>query len=373
MNELATFPLSETATDPATAQHAIQTLPVLVLFPHNRCNCRCVMCDIWRIRQARELTVRDLEPHLASLRALKVRWVVFSGGEPQMHSDLAALSRMFRAEGIRISLLTAGLLLEPHSGSVAETIDDVIVSLDGPREIHDQIRRVPGAYRRLERGVAAVRERRPEVQIRARTTVQKLNHASLRRTVEAAKKLQLNSISFLAADVTSPAFNRSEGWSQDRQNTVALNSEEVKALDDEIERLISELSQEIASGFVVESAEKLRRIVLHFRAHLGQCPPVAPRCNAPWVSSVIEADGTVRPCFFHSSLGNIHEKPLMEILNGDEAIRFRRQLDIATDPICQRCVCSLHLEANLEATPDSADEVRSFASDGDRWEQQQQI
>ncbi|HEV2246069.1 MAG TPA: radical SAM protein, partial [Terriglobia bacterium] len=44
--------------------HLIRDLPILILFPHNRCNCRCVMCDIWKIRQVREITAEDLKPHL---------------------------------------------------------------------------------------------------------------------------------------------------------------------------------------------------------------------------------------------------------------------------------------------------------------------
>ncbi|MEO5998836.1 MAG: SPASM domain-containing protein [Chitinophagaceae bacterium] len=28
------------------------------------------------------------------------------------------------------------------------------------------------------------------------------------------------------------------------------------------------------------------------------------KCNAPWVSTVIEADGTVTPCFFHEAIRN---------------------------------------------------------------------
>jgi radical SAM protein with 4Fe4S-binding SPASM domain len=61
------------------------------------------------------------------------------------------------------------------------------------------------------------------------------------------------------------------------------------------------------------------------------------------VSTVVEADGTVRPCFFHPPLGNINEKPLEAILNSNEAIQFRKQLDVSSDPICQRCVCSLNM------------------------------
>lgn len=289
--------------------------------------------------------MEDLQPHIESFRKLRVRWVVFSGGEPQMHSDLAALCRLLRPEGIRLTLLTAGLLLEAHAPSIAETIDDVIVSVDGPPEIHDQIRRVQKAFDRLERGVVALRKRRPEMVIRGRSTVQKTNCAHLRGTVAAARQLGLNSISFLAADVTSEAFNRPGGWPVTRQSAVALGPEEIALLEREIEFLIQQHSDDIASGFVVESAEKLRRIVRHFRVQLGELAPLAPSCNAPWVSAVIEADGAVRPCFFHRPLGNIHEKPLIEILNGDTAVDFRRQLDIANNPVCQKCVCALQLQS----------------------------
>src|SRR5579863_10361794 len=102
--------------------HLIRSLPILVLFPHNRCNCRCIMCDIWKIQQVREITPRDLDAQLESLRDLGVRWVVFSGGEPQLNRELATLSEMLRAEGIRVTLLTAGLLLERHARSVAAMV-----------------------------------------------------------------------------------------------------------------------------------------------------------------------------------------------------------------------------------------------------------
>jgi Fe-coproporphyrin III synthase len=240
-------------------------------------------------------------------------------------------------------MLTAGLLLESHAESIAATIDDVIVSLDGPPAVHDHIRRVPHAFERITAGVAALRKIRPDMQVGARCTVQKVNHLSLREVIQSAKEIGLNSISFLAADLTSEAFNRPQGWTPEHQDRVALNAEEVEDLDAEIERLIGERSSDLDSGFVAESASKLRRIVLHFRAYLGQTQDVAPRCNAPWVSAVIEASGEVRPCFFHPSLGNIHNHTLREIVNGPEALKFRANLDVATNPICRRCVCSLHI------------------------------
>jgi MoaA/NifB/PqqE/SkfB family radical SAM enzyme len=323
--------------------HLIRTMPVVVISPHNQCNCRCVMCDIWRIRQPQEIAPTLLERQLAIFRELGVRWVVFTGGEPQLNRQLSSLAQMLRAEGIRVTMLTAGLLLESHAESIAANIDDVIVSLDGPPMVHDEIRRVSDNFKRIESGTAALRAFRPKMTVRARCTVQKANHRSLCEVVKSAKELRLDSISFLAADLTSEAFNRREGWLSERQERVALTAAEVDGLEAEIERLIDEHRLDLESGFVLESAEKLRRIVLHFRAHLGQAPHVAPTCNAPWVSSVIEASGEVRPCFFHPSLGNIHDQTLRQIVNGPEALRFRANLDVATNPVCRRCVCSLHI------------------------------
>ena len=88
---------------------------------------------------------------------------------------------------------------------------------------------------------------------------------------------------------------------------------------------------------------KLRRIAQYFAALNGDGAFPRTICNAPWVSTVVEADGTVRPCFFHRALGNLREQPLETILNSPEAIAFRRGLDVRGDPICRRCVCTLKL------------------------------
>ena len=39
----------------------LDRLPILILYPHNRCNCRCVMCDIWKTDQVKEISAIDLD------------------------------------------------------------------------------------------------------------------------------------------------------------------------------------------------------------------------------------------------------------------------------------------------------------------------
>jgi Fe-coproporphyrin III synthase len=329
-------------THPQRFSHHIDSLPVVVLSPHNQCNCRCVMCDIWKIREPKEITPALLATQRDSFRKLGVQWVVLSGGEPQRNSQLCTLARMLHDLGIRVTLLTAGTLLSAEAELLSAAIDDVIVSLDGPASVHDRIRRIPRAFELLIDGVHALRRFRPEIVVRARCTVQRENHTWLRATVQAAKDHGLNSISFLAVDAVSDAFNHPHGWTQPKSDSVTLDAIQVEALAKEMEDLINEYGTDLNSGFVVETPGKLRRIVQQFRVYLGQAQPEAPRCNAPWVSAVVSADGEVRPCFFHPAYGNINDHTLEEIVNSPQARQFREELDIANNPVCQRCVCSLH-------------------------------
>jgi MoaA/NifB/PqqE/SkfB family radical SAM enzyme len=310
---------------------------ILVLEPHNRCNCRCVMCDIWKRTDAREISETELARHVDDIVALGVEQVVFTGGEPLMHSDLFRLAAPLRARGMQITLLSTGLLLARDAGRVVESIDEVIVSLDGPRQVHDEIRRVPGAFDRLADGVDALHRLAAEFPVSARCTVQASNAGHLRDTVAAARSVGLRSISFLAADLDSFAFDRPIVWPDKRKAAIAP---ELAALEHEIEDLIADYP---ADGFILESPAKLRRIAAHFRAHYGLEAHVAPRCNAPWVSAVWEASGDVRPCFFHPPIGNTANGTLAQIVNGPVAVAFRESLNVAENAVCRRCVCSLYL------------------------------
>jgi Fe-coproporphyrin III synthase len=336
-----------TAVNPQSADDAriLSHLPILIIHAHSSCNCRCIMCDIWKTKEQQMFGVADLRPQLESMRRLGVRWVVFSGGEPLMNPELSQLCSILHNEGTRLTLLSTGLLLKKHAEFVATQFDDVIVSLDGPPKVHDAIRRVDGAFELLQVGVRALRDKRSDLRITARSTIQKANHAHVIETARTAKSLQLDGISFLAADLTSSAFNRPLIWPASKQAEIGLSLSELSVLENQIESLIGQGENEFGSNFIAESPAKLRRIAAHFRAQWGLQPAQSPICNAPSVSAVIEADGSVRPCFFHRAIGNLRRNTLEAVINGTEARNFRQNLDIANNSICQNCVCSLNYRA----------------------------
>jgi Fe-coproporphyrin III synthase len=342
----AVSPVETLRRQATRATHRIHSLPQLVLMPHSRCNCRCVMCDIWQANAVKnELTREDLERQLPSLRDLHVQRVVLSGGEALMHQNLWLLCELLRElnPNLQITLLSTGLLLKVFAADVVKWCDEVIVSIDGSRDVHNSIRRVPRAFERLAEGIAALREQRPGYPVSARCVLQRTNFRDLPNIIAAAHEIGLNRISFMSADVSSTAFNRPEPWQEPRVSEVALDAAESHEFAALVEDVIERFADDFASHFISESPPKLRRLPRYYAAlnGLGELP--ATVCNAPWVSSVVEADGTVRPCFFHRSLGNIHEQPLGDILNSPEAVAFRRELDVTTNPICKVCVCTLSL------------------------------
>ena len=82
------------------------------------------MCDIWKNRDSQVFRVSDLKAQLDSIRRLGVRWVVFSGGEPLMNPELPQLCRILSERGIRLTLLSTGLLLKKYAATIAESFED---------------------------------------------------------------------------------------------------------------------------------------------------------------------------------------------------------------------------------------------------------
>src|SRR5436190_7996152 len=221
--------------------HRIHSLPQLILMPHSRCNCRCVMCDIWQANaMKRELTREDLLAQMPSLRKLHVQRVVLSGGEALMHQNLWLLCELLRElnPNLQITLLSTGLLLKTFAPHIVKWCDEVIVSIDGSREIHNAIRRVPRAFERMAEGIAALRDQRPGYPVSARCVLQRTNFRDLPNIIAAAHEIGLNRISFMAVDVSSTAFNRPERWQEPRVAEVALDPAEAAEFAGVVEETI---------------------------------------------------------------------------------------------------------------------------------------
>jgi Fe-coproporphyrin III synthase len=171
----------------------------------------------------------------------------------------------------------------------------------------------------------------------------KLNYKYLSDIIISSKALQLDQISFLTADVSSIAFNRNEPWNNEKITEISLSPEESIEFENIVQHSFQEFPDLYENKFIAESPQKMTRLAQYYKGILGNGAFPEKKCNAPWVSAVIESDGEVRPCFFHKSYGNLFGKSMDEILNSTSAISFRKELNMKTNPVCERCVCSLHI------------------------------
>lgn len=328
--------------------HKIFALPIVILMPHSACNCRCVMCDIWKgNKNLKQLTEEDITGLLASLKNLGTKQVVMSGGEALLNPNFFLLCRLLKKQNLSITLLSTGLAVRKNAENILKWTDELIVSLDGDEQTHDAIRNVNGAYAKLKEGVQYFKSINPKFRISARTVIHRLNFGKWPAIVKAAKEIGVDRISFLPADVSSHAFNREALWTEERQMDIAVQVDELSELRTVLDTVISIYRKDIESGFISESLEKLDKIVNYYCAIHSLCEFPYKRCNAPWVSAVIEADGNVKPCFFHDSIGNIHSDSFTEILNGENGMKFRENLDMDENETCKRCVCYLNLPPGM--------------------------
>lgn len=329
----------------------ILALPVVILMPHSACNCRCVMCDIWKDNQnLKQLNPADISSLIFSLKKLGTQQVVMSGGEALLNANFFTLCQLLKGEGMKVSLLSTGLSIKRNAAQLMQWVDDVIVSIDGDEALHNAIRDLPNAFQKLKEGVEFIKLQNPGYKITGRTVIHRLNFRNWPAVIREAKKMGLDQISFLPADVSSHAFNRQTAWQEPRQHEILISESELPELKQVVEDLIAVFANEFDSHFIAESRDKIQGIYHYYAAFYGVSPFPFKKCNAPWVSAVVEADGSVRPCFFHDAIGNIHQDNLASILNNEQALNFRKTLDMKTDSTCVKCVCTLNLSPTARFT-----------------------
>ncbi len=98
--------------------HTIKALPIVILMPHSACNCRCVMCDIWKDnKNLKQLTEKDIEGLLDSLRKFGTRQVVMSGGEALLNQNFFRFCEILQKSILKSACCLQALLskkMQPH-------------------------------------------------------------------------------------------------------------------------------------------------------------------------------------------------------------------------------------------------------------------
>jgi MoaA/NifB/PqqE/SkfB family radical SAM enzyme len=132
----------------------------------NVCNLRCKMCGQWseegymhthKARLQQEMSLDDWKRLVDELAAYDARWVLLRGGEVFLYPGIIELLDYINSQGIFISIDTNGTMLKTYAADLVRIGDmHLTISVDGPEEIHDQVRGVEGCFRRLREGIESL-------------------------------------------------------------------------------------------------------------------------------------------------------------------------------------------------------------------------
>lgn len=330
---------------PNLFSNKLRTLPLMVLYLTDGCNSKCAMCDIWQAPR-RNMDMDLVDGLVESAQKLQTEMVLLSGGEAMQHPNWPVIAARFRAAGIKVWLLTNALLLKKQADQIIENIDAVTVSLDAATpDLYQQIRGVDALDLILE-GMQIISA--SGIPVTTRTTVMQINYHQMSEIVDVALKAGAQSVSFLAVDTINPyafgpRFTNEETIALTAKNPFGgLTPEDLPKFHTILDELEQAYASHFAEGRIEESPAKLRRLYNYFAEPHGSAKFQTPRCNAPHISTVINVDGSLQPCYFLPTWGNLETNNLVTMLNDDGARELRAEYRRGERSECQRCVCPLY-------------------------------
>src|ERR1017187_3032718 len=105
--------------------HRIQSLPIVILMPHSACNCRCIMCDIWKDnKNLKQLSEDDITGLMSSLKKLGTKQALMSGGEALLNNNFFKFCEILNKENIKVTLLSTGLTIKKNAEQLIKWVND---------------------------------------------------------------------------------------------------------------------------------------------------------------------------------------------------------------------------------------------------------
>ncbi len=312
-----------------------------------RCNLRCSMCGTWQKgaeRSRDELTTEEISRILDEARSLGGRELILVGAEPLTREDLPDIVRDAKQRGFPVHIVTNGTLLTPALSSelVSAGLDSATVSIDGPSEIHDEVRGRAGAFKLAAQGVRNLRVAREEAGsstplIGMHCTISSISADSITDVPKVAEDLGIESLSYQLIS-ESP---KDEVSSSRVGDEVAAGPEFIPSGDS---LLPSRTQAESIRDFARAQSRRDPSPSLLYLAAMtpeaiaaGRFP--VRRCSVVGRELIVDPYGVVMPCSHLDDypLGDLRKQSLQQIWEGERRARLRRALKKRLFPICARC------------------------------------
>lgn len=330
----------------------------------NVCNHRCAVCGQYgkdgymHKEKGKELTkTLPLEKYkeLVDQMARHKPIYYLTGGEPFLYPGFVELVKYMKQRGSVVSVVTNGVKLKEYAQEIVKNSwDMILVSFDGPEQIHDACRGLKGAYKIAMDGLIELKkektkQKNKKTHILTSLTLSPANVDYIQETFELNKMimpdLMVIYLSWFTAEHISEAQAKilGEHFGVEpftcKSYTKTFSREEAQAFADNLQKA---RSKKWPFDYLVVPDLKggdLRDYYLYPDNTFGY-----NRCFAPFIMVDIMPNGDVTTCrdYIDVKVGNINEENLLDIWNNKKFVAFRRLLikHNGVLPQCSRC-CGL--------------------------------
>jgi len=297
------------------------------------------MCSYWRTDRGPELTTVELLKLLKDLKALGCLKVHLSGGEIFLRSDILEILEKARVLGFKVNITTNGTMIDRKIARrlIKLKLNSITLSLDGSRQgLHDSIRGVNGAYRKMMEGLrnlnAARAEKGGKTKFRINSVLQRDNFRNIPEIVTLAGRMGIHEVCVMPVDAK-------------KTDRTSLSKKQIREYNDDIvpeiikNRKISGFSSDehIVYPFgrkktTINLAKEGKYSLGFYEQHL---------CYVPWLHTFIAWDGSVSLCCMSrgkiNPLGNVLDLTIGEIFCGEAYNEMRARMKAVRFDFCHYC------------------------------------
>jgi MoaA/NifB/PqqE/SkfB family radical SAM enzyme len=313
----------------------------------NHCNLRCVQCGQWgehgvftrpgRPIFRKEMSTAEWKAFIAKVAPVCPH-IYFFGGEPFLRKDCLELVKFATCHNIIAGVNTNGNFLTNKGSEIVESgMDYLIVSLDGPKEINNQIRlgkldvytAVVDGIRELVRAKKERRSAYPLVEFSM--TLTELNQGHIVATAQLARQLEVDYFAVAFGIFTTPSLARESTREFEQEFGVTPHFfngfvRDVSQMDPEvIARQIDEVKQIWGSRYKQYPPVKFDVADYYRRPEsvLRRAP-----CIVPWLTMQVMPDGEIAFCedFPDLAVGNVRQIDPLTLWNAPVSRAWRRRI-----------------------------------------------
>lgn len=327
-----------------------------------RCNLRCQMCHY--IDWLENVPIREqMEGELSTDEWLGVidqlpRWsfITFTGGESFVRKDFLDILTYASRKARTHFISNTTMMPEDRAQKVVALaprrfgglgLNFIGVSIEGPRDVHDHIRRLNGAWDRTIAGVARLREAKriagktcPLIHIT--TVLQEDNVDSIHLLPGICADNGIDVVNFVTEtrmhDLPELGCRHPGTYQLDDLRWPKIDRERLTKALDQTEREAKRL------GVELRLPRMPRRQLLDYYDPAGKLANLnldEYECRNAWNSLYIGRKGDVNSCWIHK-LGNVRDSNILELWTSEKMVDFRQSCQKGIFAPCPGCCLLEH-------------------------------